>query len=126
MTSDGTVSGTPCKLTIDGVEALRNSYAGQTVPSADGTPQTVAFLVGTKGRALAVKIDFLPKAVFDLLVGEINNSIATNTAITLIGTGDFGNFNLGAVPTLPEPITSGGEFSNSMLKNITFNFTTAS
>lgn len=126
LTSDGTSAGLPCKLKIGGVEALRVNYAGQTAPSADGTPQTVAFLVGTKSRPLSVTVETLPKTVFDSLVTVINNALQNNSTITLVGTGDYGDFNIACVPTLPTPISSSGEFINGRLKQVVLNFTTTS
>jgi len=126
LTDTGLAGGIPCKLKIGGVEALRLNYAGQTAPSADGTPQTVAFLVGTLGRPLSVSIETLPDSVFDSLVAVIDNALANDTTITLTGVGDYGDFSLEAVPTLPAPITSSGEFINGRLKQVVLNFTTAS
>jgi hypothetical protein len=126
LTDTGLIGGIPCKLKIPGIEALRVTYAGETAPSAGGTPHTVAFSVGTKGRPLSIEIESLPKAVFDSIVTLINNALANNTTITLIGTGDYGDFNLAAVPRLPSPITGSSEFINGRLKKVSFHFTTAS
>lgn len=125
LTDTGLSDGLPCKLKIGGVEALRVNYAGQTAPSADGTPQTIAFLIGTKGRPLAVTVETLPKTVFDSLITLINNALQNNSTITLVGTGDYGNFNAACVPTLPTPISSSGEFIGGRLKQVVLNFTTA-
>lgn len=126
LTDTGLVGGKPCRIKIEPVESLRVNYAGQTAPSADGTPYTVAFAVGTKGRALTVTIDYLPKTVLDSLVTLINTALQNNTTITLIGTGDLGNFNLQAVPALPNPIRAGGRFSNAILQDVSLSFITAS
>lgn len=126
LTDTGLAGGVPCRLRISPVESLRVTYAGQTAPSADGTPYTVAFAVGTKGRPLVVSVDYLPKAVFDSVVALINTALQNNTTITLIGTGDLGNFNLAAVPALPIPVKADGGFSNSILRGVEFSFVTAS
>lgn len=126
MTSTGASDGRPLRLRIDGLGALRTSYAGVTRSGADGTPYTTAINNGTKGRPLSVRIDFLPAAVFELLVTAINNAIAGNTTITLVGAGDLGEIDLAAVPAMPEPIQASGEFSGSILRDVTLNFVTAS
>jgi hypothetical protein len=126
LTEDGTVTGTPCKMIVQGAEALRVLYSGQTAPSANGTPHTVAFSIGTLGRQLVITIEILPSDVFDDLVTAINGAIENNSTITLTGTGDYGDFSLEAVPTLPDPVTSSGEFINGRLKKVTLKVTAAS
>lgn len=121
LTHNGLTGGRPCKLRIAGLAGLRVAYGGQTAPSADGTPYTVAF-ARAKGQTLTVTVSALPSGVYESLVTLINQAIANNTTITAIGDGNEGDFNLELMPAMPEPIALSGEFSNDVLRNVGLNF----
>lgn len=124
FTDDGTGSGTPCKLAIKGLDALKTAKTGQTVQSADGAPFLQIVENSNKGLVVSITPVILMKDVFDSLTAEIAGAIENETTIDLEISGDTGDFSLTVLPLLPNPIQFSGDFLNARIKSPTFNFIT--
>ena len=122
LTEDGTSLGTPCKLQIDGADALAQAKTGQITQAADGTPyaQIVEF---SSGKILEIQIQTLLTDVWESLLSLVNTALENSDTINLIGTGDVGDFSVDAMPLVPQPFEA-QEFLNGRIKNARFRFIT--
>lgn len=123
LTKTGLVSGLPAKLLVSGADALRQTRTGQTTLAADGTPysQIVAF---SAGKTLEIRVEtYLLEAVWDSLVALINSALENGADITVVGTGEIGDFSVSAAPLLPKPFEAAA-FENGRILKPVFRFVT--
>lgn len=122
LTSDGSSSGTPCKLELDGVAFARQTVAGNVDFRADGSPvfQTIAL---STGKPLRVSIVTVVESVLDSLVDNLNDALETETPIAFVAVGDSGDLAVNVLPDPSEPIRF-GEFRNGLIKNVVLRFIT--
>lgn len=122
LTRDGSNGATPCKLAIAGLEDLLTTVIGAVEPSASGVPifQTFAY---TKNKAFEIKVEILTKDVWEDLTNLINTALEENQTLSVIGTGDQGNFNVTARPNPQKPFLS-ESFINERIRGANFRFIT--
>ncbi|HEY0048193.1 MAG TPA: hypothetical protein VGB68_02830 [Pyrinomonadaceae bacterium] len=123
LTSDGTETGTPCKLEVPNAAALMLPFTGTTVPAADGTPVT-QILESVKGIAFEIKINVLTADVWEDVKTLIITALENSDTIEITATGDAGDFTVEAEPVLPQPFLF-ESFINDRIKGITLRFMTA-
>ncbi len=123
LTSDGTNSGTPCKLQIPGLEDLLTPVTGISEPSASGIPQFQTF-PWTTGKQFEIVIQTILEDVWNDLKTLLNTALENNTPFTVSGTGDVGNFVVSAMPFPQKPFTA-SEFINGRIKNSTIRLITS-
>lgn len=122
LTDTGLATGRPCRLRITGLLEKRVNYSGVAAVALDGTPHLVVNNTGGKGQAIQIQIDFLPKARLDDIVTLINSKLAASAPISMQITGDVYNATFNVMPAIPNAITGGVEFSQSIVKSVTLNF----
>lgn len=123
LTDTGQESGDPCKLEVDGADALLFPFTGSTIISVDGTPINQVFETETRGRVLEIKPLVLTTELWTDIVALINTALGNSGTINIIGTGDIGNFVADAKPLMPRPFEA-KEFKNGRVKNTIFRFIT--
>lgn len=125
-TNDGTVTGRPLKVSIEGIAGLLTNYNGAVYIAMDGTPHLVETVTSGRGRELQITAAFIPTALLNSLVAQITTSLSTRTAMTLeLTNGALGDFTIDVLPGLPEPISGGTQFSNGIARDVTFRFVRA-
>lgn len=122
LTSDGTALGTPCKTKVSGLNSAQLEKSGTVIPASDGTMYVQ--LIDNKGVNISIELDWITKAVFDSLIALFNSVISEGNAFSLNISGDTGTFAFNSVPAFPDPVEFSGDFSDGILKNVTFKFIT--
>ena len=122
LTSNGSNTGTPCKLTVSNVEDLLTNVIGAAVPTVGGNVvfQLVPF---TRGKQFDIQIEVLNLAQWNDLKTLINSRLAADTSFTVSGTGDTGNFSVSAKP-FPQKPFSAQSFLNNRINGVTLKFIT--
>lgn len=121
LTSNGASDGAPCKVTVTGINFLKNTKTGSIKSSADGTPYVQLLDNGHKGVSIEIKVDFLIKSIFDTIVSKHNDSKNNQTVIALQILGDTGNFSFNAIPSVPNDIDFDG-FTGGIIKSSVFRY----
>ena len=117
LTSTGLEFGTPCKLTVTGLDSLLMDKTGNVTLSADGTPHVQLVDNNKKGILIEISIESLAKAVFDSLVSAINAANSSGDKITVEVTGKTGNFNFDLIID-PAKAVKIGSFNTFWIKNV--------
>lgn len=126
LSSDGAngANSIPAKLSVPGADALLSNLTGSTNVSIDGTPVQQIFELGSAGKILEVRVEtHLYQPVWASIVELINEALANDDTINVVGTGDIGNFDVSAQPLLPRPFEAKDFENNRILKPI-FRFIT--
>ncbi|HEX8288022.1 MAG TPA: hypothetical protein VF556_08505 [Pyrinomonadaceae bacterium] len=122
LSEDGTNTGLGCKLSVENVEDLLTTVAGNVQLSANGTP--VFHLVEwTAGKQFAVRVSTLTTDVWLSLVELLNTALEENDTLSIAGAGDTGDFTVSAKPFPQKPFAA-ERFSNGYVHGITFRFIT--
>lgn len=106
LTSDGTSGGIPAKLNVEGWQNLINPVTGNVVRANAGNAirQTI---LRPGGDLLIVSVEtWLTKSVWDSIKTLFDAANSADTAITVIGTGDTGNFTKTCKPDLQAPYSA--------------------
>jgi hypothetical protein len=119
LTSNGLISGKPCKIQVKGLNRFATTKTGQIQNSANGTPYAQLIDFSHKGLELELLADFMAKSVFDSIVESFEDSKNDATTFPLIINGDTGNYSLTAMPKIPDDIDWAG-FSGGIIKGATF------
>ena len=122
LTEDGTASGTPCKLSVENVEDLLTTVAGNVQLSANGTP-VFQLVEWTAGKQFAVRVSTLTKDVWLDFVELLNTALEENDALTIAGVGDTGDFTVSAKPFPQKPFAA-ERFINNRIFGVTLRFIT--
>jgi len=122
LTEDGTSSGLPCKLSVENVEDLLTTVAGNVQPSANGTP-IFQLVEWTAGKQFAVRVSILTKDVWLILCELLNTTLEDGAAISIAGAGDTGDFTVSAKPFPQKPFAA-ERFINGRIINAVFRFIT--
>jgi hypothetical protein len=122
LTEDGTASGTPCKLSVENVEDLLTTVAGNAQLSANGTP-IFQLVEWTAGKQFAVRVSTLTKDVWLDLVELLNTALEEEDALSITGSGDTGDFTVSAKPFPQKPFAA-ERFINGRIINAVFRFIT--
>lgn len=99
FTSDGLVTGSPCKLTVEGEEQFASDYAAQNIVAADSTVHSQIINTGAKGREFALRFEYVPEAVMTSLTAILNTALSSGTPFTLV-IDSFIDFTVDAMPVL--------------------------
>lgn len=124
LTSTGLQSGTACKLTVAGLDALAMDKTGTVTAAADGTPFVELVDVDRRGSRVVITIESLAQSVFNDLKDLLNDAVNDGDVLTLEISGKTGNFNLSVLPLIPKPL-SFGAFNNFWIKNTVISLITA-
>lgn len=120
FTSDGTASGIPCKVNVDGISEAVLTKSGQTIISANGVPWTQVIDVSRKGLVFSFNLDFIDKDVHDDVVTMFQDMVDNLDTEVMNITGDTGNFTFNVKPFLPNAINVSGGFSGNILKGVIY------
>jgi len=105
LTSNGLSNGIPAKLDIPNLEDLLVSVSGNVQFAADGS--AVSQLVPwTKGKTFEIQVSTLFETQWNALKDLINAALNLDGSITIIGTGDIGDFTVQAKPYLKKPFSA--------------------
>ncbi len=122
LTDTGGVGGIPAKLAVSGVDDLLATMTGVAIPAVSGA--VLQLVPWTIGKTFEIQIEtHLPAAVWQDLIDLINDALENDTALTVIGTGDTGNFNVEAKPFPVKPFSS-SNFENGRILKPNFKFIT--
>lgn len=119
LTSDGTNTGDPVKLSVSGADAL-GGVSGVTIPTVGGA---VNQLFGTSKPIEIRVLTHISEALWNSLVALINTALENSETINLIGTGDTGDFQRNVQPLLPKPFEA-QDFRNGRILTPIFRFIT--
>lgn len=123
LTSDGLVSGIPAKLQIPNADDILTSMTGAAFPTIGGGA-VLQLVPWTSGKQFEIQIEtYLYEAVWTDLIGLINDAMENDTALTVIATGDTGDFTTEAKPFPVKPFSSAG-FENTRIYKPNFKFIT--
>ena len=122
LTEDGTTAGLPCKLSVENVEDLLTTVAGNVRLSANGTP-IFQLVEWTAGKQFAVRVSTLTKDVWLSLCELLNTTLEEDVAISIEGSGDIGDFTVSAKPFPQKPFAAEA-FINGRIINAVFRFIT--
>lgn len=121
LSSDGTLSGTPCKLTVSNIDELLLDKTGSIDFAADGTAWIQ--LADVHGVALDISVRKLKQAVYDDLVDAFNDANNTGAKLTVVITGSTGSFSRQCFVNPKKPISPSG-FINDMINDVTLRLVT--
>ena len=122
LTNDATSTGTPCKTSVSGLDALTFDFTGVTVLALDGTPYNQVFDNYKKGLPLTIKITQTTDTRLDELASLLTTLVTAESSVLVQITGSTGDFTLNCLPAFPKPLEFSGDFQNSYVKDITLNF----
>lgn len=126
LTSDGTETGTPCKITFPDAALLVNANIGTTRIASDGSPFSEFPLTAGKGRVFSLDILALETSIFDQLKTLLDGLAVTNpTALAFNATGVPGNISTHVLGNFAPQIYSFEDFRDTYVRNITLNLVTA-
>jgi hypothetical protein len=124
FTKTGAAGGTPCKLSVAGLAALKKARAASVRRDLKNIPYRQQSNFAGKGFDIAITVETLPKTVFDSINAAISAAETNQTTLALEILGDTGNFALTVIPGA-DPIKFAGEFINGRVKGVTYSFVTA-
>lgn len=122
LTSTGLSNGSPCKSSVEGLDALSLDYQGQTVIALDGTPYNQYTTNNKRGLPLKIKLSQLSETVLESLIALMDSTISGATTNLIRITGDTGDFVLNCLPAFPQPIEFPGDFQNDRIRDVTLNY----
>lgn len=122
LSEDGTNTGAACKLSVENVEDLLTTVAGNVQLSANGTPQ-FQLVEWTAGKQFAVRVSTLTTDVWLSLVELLNTALEENDTLSIAGSGDIGDFTVSAKPFPQKPFAA-ERFINGRIINAVFRFIT--
>lgn len=125
LTSTGLSGGTPCKTSVEGLDALKSNYTGVTVIALDGTPINQVHRNNKKGLPLSITIETVLQAEFNTLSSLLETALFGSSNVTVYISGTLGTFNFSCLPAFPKPLEFPGEFQNTRISNIKLNFVIA-
>jgi hypothetical protein len=95
FTDDGTETGAPCRVPVEGVDQLRGGFTGATIRSAANTPYTFVNANTKKGTLLQLKPVVITSDVIDSLETLLDTATAAGETINLkLTDGTPGDFDL--------------------------------
>ncbi len=123
ITTDGTGGGDDCKLEVPNWEDLLTPVTGNSRPNADGSDDTQTY-AWDAGKQFDVRVlTWLYKEQWDDLLALQIDSLQNNTAWTITGTGDTGDFTVTAKAFIDRPFSAAG-FRNGRIIQPVFRFIT--
>ena len=123
LTSDGTEAGDPVKCEVTNWRDLLTPVTGNTRPNADGSDddQRYAWIAGKKFEIRV--LTWIYKEQWDALLVLLLDSQATGSTFSVIGTGDFGDFNVTSKAQLDSPFDA-ASFRNGRIFQPVFRLST--
>lgn len=122
LTKDGTLAGRPCMLAISNVEDLLAPVAGTAVTAADGSA-IFQLVPWSAGKQFEIQVETLTESVWEDLKELLLDSLQNETDLTIVGTGDIGDFSVSARPFPQKPFSAAG-FINGRIRNAVLRFIT--
>ena len=86
LTSDGTVSGTPCRVSTDFIDNPISNYRKIIRKDFRGNVKAILTQVNSKGKEIEFSIDQVPFTTAKLIDDLINTNDAAKTTVDLIAT----------------------------------------
>ena len=119
LTIDGLVTGRPCKVAIENVDALLTPDKGNVSVGSDGSPFREIPLTPTgAGRDFAFVFASMKSAVYNSLKSALDTAAGSGADFNVTGTGTPGDFDVDAIVfDNPEYISNGG-FSGDWVQNV--------
>ncbi|SRR5258706_16358363 len=119
LTHDGTNTGRPCKVDVEGVNGLILPDTGNVATGADGTPFREIPLTPTgAGRPFVIIAAFLVSSVYASLKAALDSAAGSNADFNVTGSGLPGDFDADAIVfDNPQYLTFEG-FSGDNLKGV--------
>lgn len=106
LTSDGTSTGLPVKLTVTGWDKILNPVAGNSVRANTGKAIRQS-IVRPVGEPVIISVEsWITKTLWDSLVALIDDANENDTTLTIIATGQTGSFTKTCKPSLGVPYTA--------------------
>jgi hypothetical protein len=127
LTDDGTETGKPCRITIEGINGLIVANVGNVTVSDDGTPfrETPQTPTGG-GRPFAIKAAWLNSTQFDAIKAVLDAAALAGSAFQVTGTGTPGDFDVQAQVNDNPTYIAADSFSGEALRGVTINLITVS
>lgn len=127
FTDDGTETGKPCKIEVDGLPGLLVRDLGNVTVSANGTPFRESPAESTGGgRAFSLRIKWLKDTVYEDIIEFLDGAAEDGGDFQVVGEGVPGDFDVQAfVNDNPTYVAHGG-FSDDMVKDVVINLITVS
>jgi hypothetical protein len=125
LTSTGLSGGTPCKTSVEGLDALKSNYTGSTVIALDGTPINQVYKNNKRGLPLSITIETAEQAEFNSLSALLETALFSSSEISVYINGTLGTFLFSCLPSFPKPLEFPGDFQNTRIANIKLNFVIA-
>lgn len=113
LTDDGTVSGTPCLVTVSGLASLRPAKR-QTVIQCIGVPQVQLF-DNLIGESFTMNVFLLGTTQYESLITAIDAAHTAGDTMNVVIEGELGDFDLECVL---ESISQPGEFSTGRIPSV--------
>ena len=108
LTSDGTSGGLPARCLVPQWPVLVNPHVGVSMRANSGRPIRQV-IVRPPGDRFQIQIEtWLAKSVWQAIKAAMDAAVLNNTTITVVGTGDTGNFTKTAKPALDTPYDAEG------------------
>lgn len=126
LTSDGTSSGTPCRVRVSNIGKLTSRYQGQVVKAADGTPYLQTIDSVGQGTDLDIVITAINLNELKSLINYIDQAVEESQLISVVISGLAGTFYLDCLPIYPQPIQIPEEFAHNRFENVTIRFSVVS
>lgn len=121
LTDTGLVGGNPCKLDIPNASDIIDGFAQNPVVGNDGQVKVQNF-AQINGKVFTINITRLTKAVWESLLSLRTTALGSSATITVIGTGDVGNFDIEAIPLK----FTASQFINERIKDVSLQFVSVS
>lgn len=124
FTSNGLMAGLPCKTKVTGIDKAVVTAKRNLIQASDGEVYIQISPAHNKGLVITINFEFVAKTVFNS-VNTLLNTKATTGYMALVLVGDTGTFSFHATPG-QQPVAFNGEFSNGILRDVTYSFLTLS
>jgi len=118
LTDDGLVTGSPCRVIVQGLDQLRTTKRGANTQAADGSSYMFVIDGESKGYTLVFNLGSVTHAVVEDLYDAINALIAADDVVAVTIDGDEGTFALDCQPVWPNPIAYSGDTTSGLLTNV--------
>lgn len=121
LTSDGTVSGVPCKLEIPEVSDVIDGFAQNPVIANNGEVVHQTF-EQINGKIFNIAVEVMTKTLWESLKTLRDTALGSSLTINVIGTGDIGDFDIEAIPLK----FLSNQFITDRIKDVTLSFISVS
>lgn len=122
LTQNGTISGDPCKVEVEGLDNLVIVKKRVNIQASDGEVYSQITPANNKGIVIGIQISYLAQSLYED-INTIFNNKSTTGVITLTVSGPTGIWTLSTIPA-EDPIDFTGKFSGDIIENVTYRLQT--